>query len=460
MKKLLNSIPDVKVRSSLWNSIWDGSLWAVMFGFGENYIVPFLFYFNATVFQSSLVQGASQFSLGIGQLIGAKILLFLKNRKTLVQTMVFLHGSLWILLFFITWKTRNPWIGMILFCSGILASNIGSPAWASWMNDLVPPRQRGTFWSNRNRVIGMVQFLSILSAGGILYLGKQKGHELTVFGILFSLAALVRISCLIPLSRQYEPEFRKPDREGEYHFYIFLSKLFTTNFGRFTLFVMGMNFSVQLSACLIPAYLLKVLSFDYIQYSLLTMTSAILTLVFMPYWGPLADRYGNRRVLITTGLVIPFLALGWAVFSSVWTLFFVQVLSGFVWAGFNLCFSNFIYDAVHPVHLPKVLAYFNTLNTFSIFMGSLVGGALADFFIVQHVHFFGMDPLRIVFLLSFLVRFGMFFLLKGKFQEVRPAEVSPPIRYFYVDKPRTYFMARFRRGTRKIRNLARPFKKD
>ncbi len=106
------------------------------------------------------------------------------------------------------------------------------------------------------------------------------------------------------------------------------------------------------------------------------MTSAILTLVFMPYWGPLADRYGNRRVLVATGLVIPFLALGWALFSSLWALVAIQVFSGFVWAGFNLCMSNYIYDAVRPVNLPKIYAYFNTLNTFSVFVGTLVGGSV------------------------------------------------------------------------------------
>lgn len=458
MEKLLISIEDSKVRTSLLNSVRDGVLWAIMFGVAENYIVPFLFYFQASVFLSSLVQGVSQFSLGLGQLTGAKILFFLKQRKNLVRGMVFIHGFSWILIFFLTWKTGNPWVGMFLFSLGIFASNLGSPAWASWMNDLVPPRQRGTFWGKRNRIIGLVQFVSILTGGVILFLGKKLGLELPAFGLLFLLAAVARISCLIPLSHQHEPEFHKPDRKSEFHFYIFLSKLFTTNFGRFTLFVMVMNFSVYVSASLIPAYLLRVLKMGYLEYSLITMTSAILTLVFMPYWGPLADRYGNRRVLVVTGLVIPFLALGWALFSSLGALLVIQAFSGLVWAGFNLCMSNYIYDAVRPVNVPKIYAYFNTLNTFSVFAGTLVGGALADLFIHWNVRAAGLGPIRIVFLLSFLMRLLLFLIFQGKFKEVRTADSSPPIRYFYIDKPRTYLMARFRRGTLRVKRVTKLFK--
>jgi len=459
MEKLLSSIEDSKVRNSLLNSVRDGVLWAIMFGFAENYIVPFLFYFQASVFLSSLVQGVSQFALGLGQLTGAKILLFLKQRKNLVRSMVFLHGFSWVLIFFLTWKTGNPWVGMVLFSLGIFASNLGSPAWASWMNDLVPPRQRGTFWGKRNRIIGWAQFFAILTGGVVLFLGKKAGHELASFGVLFLLAAVARILCLLPLSRQYEPEFHKPDRDSEFHFYLFLGKLVSTNFGRFTLFVMGINFSVFLAASLIPAYLLKVLNVGYMKYSLITLTSATLTLVFMPYWGQLADRFGNRRVMIATGLMIPFVILGWALFTSFWIFLVLQVFGGFVWAGFNLCMSNYIYDAVRPVNIPKIYAYFNTLNTFSMFLGTLVGGVLADLLILWNVQIAGLGPLRIVFILSFLIRLALFLILNGKFKEVRPAETSPPIRYFYIDKPRTYLMARFRKRTMQRKKLSKLFKR-
>ncbi|MFQ3621104.1 MAG: MFS transporter, partial [Spirochaetales bacterium] len=383
------------------------------------------------------------------------LLLYLKRRKRLVVITVFFHGISWILVLFYTWKTQNPWVGMVLFALGLFTAHLGSPAWASWMNDLVPPRQRGTFWANRNWIIGLAQFGAIFIAGSVMYVGRKIEWELAAFSILFLGAAAARLGGTYFLSRQYEPELQKPDKKSEFHFPIFLSRLFTSNFGRFTLFVMGIHFSVNIAACLIPAYVLKVLKVGYVEYSLLTITGPILALLFMPYWGPLADRYGNRRILLATGLFIPFLTLGWAFFSSLYLLLLLQIVGGFIWAGFNLCMSNFIYDSIRPVNLPKVFAYFNTLSTFSIFVGTLVGGALADLFIQLNLRLWGLGPIRLIFIISFFIRLGLYFQLKGGFQEVRPTEASPPIRYFYIDKPMTFLVARLRIQRRKIKKFTR-----
>ena len=60
MKKLLATIKDERVRVSLSAASVDGSLWALMYGFSEYFILPFAIYFGADAFQTSLVQGMGQ----------------------------------------------------------------------------------------------------------------------------------------------------------------------------------------------------------------------------------------------------------------------------------------------------------------------------------------------------------------------------------------------------------------
>ena len=444
MRDILKKLTDDRVRTSLRYSILDGVLWSVMLGFAENYIVPFALYFGATVFQTSLIQGFSQFSLGMGQLAGAKFIGRYRKRRELAVWGVCFHGAFWILTFFVTALTGSPWAAILLFSLGLFANNFGSPAWNSWQNELVPENIRGLFWSGRNRVLGFVQFFSISSAGILLFFSNRHHFELYAFGFLFIAAGIVRIFCSVPLSRQHEDPMPVPDTASEFHFTVFLTKLFSTNFGRFVLFVVCMNFFVYVGAALIPVYMLKDLGFGYLGYTLLTMTTAILSLVLMPYWGPLADRFGNRRVLLTTSLMFPFLILGWVFFKDIRLVFLIQVASGFIWAGFNLCVTNFIFDAVRPVNMSKIMAYYNTLNTACIFLGSLSGGFLAKLFTDNEISVLGHGPLQLVFAVSFLGRGLVFLVFYRRFREVRPVEPSPSLKFFYFDGLRIYLAERLR----------------
>ena len=61
MRGILKKIDDPKIRSSLVYSIIDGCLWAVMFGFCDSYIVPFILSFEASSFMASLNSGNNFF---------------------------------------------------------------------------------------------------------------------------------------------------------------------------------------------------------------------------------------------------------------------------------------------------------------------------------------------------------------------------------------------------------------
>ncbi len=444
MRKILQKVSDGRVRESLRYSIIDGILWSAMYGMAENYIVPFALLFGATVFQTSLIPGISQLSLGIGQLAGAKFIIRFRKRRELAIWGVRIQGIIWILTFFATVLTGSVWAAIVAFSIGLFATNFGAPAWNSWQNELVPEKMRGFYWGGRNRIVGFAQFTAITFAGVTLFIARRYHLEVYAFGFLFIASGIFRFFCSVPLSRQHEDPMPVPKGGDEFHFHVFLAKLVTTNFGRFVLFVMLMNFAVYIGGALVPVYMMKELKIGYLGFTLLTMTSTILALVLMPYWGPLADRFGNRKILLATAMVFPFLILGWVFFKDIRLLFLIQVTSGFAWAGFNLCVTNFIFDAVRPVNMSKIMAYYNTLNTLCIFLGSITGGALAAFFAREGVSVLGYGPIPIVFAISFAVRIAVFLALFRRFKEVRPVEPSPSLRFFYFDGLRLYAWERIK----------------
>jgi MFS family permease len=93
----------------------------------------------------------------------------------------------------------------------------------------------------------------------------------------------------------------------------------------------------------------------------------------------------------------------------------IEAASGFVWGGFNLCATNFIYDAVTPGKRVQCLCYFNLINGIALFAGASLGGFLAT-----HLPSLGGNsPLVTLFLVSAVCRLLVHFIFAPHFREVR-----------------------------------------
>lgn len=443
MQHFLRAIPDPRIRSGLFYSIIDGVLWAIMFGFAENYLVPFALLFGATTLQVSLIQGVAQFGVGLSQLIGARFILKFRQRKRLAILMSRMHALSWLLVLFLTIATRNPWMILIFYGAGISMANIGGPGWISWMNELVPTNLRGEFWGIRNRIIGLTQFAAIAVAGLTLQFANSADYELQAYIALFSLAFVARFANVIPLTRMYEPPMSVPEFATEFRFRIFLTRLFTTNFGRFALFSITMTFSVNVMGPIIPVYVLRSLEFNYAQFTAVMMAVLVFSFISMTYWGPLSDMYGNYRILFATAIMLPLLPVGWIVFKQFPVLLVLQVFNGFVLAGFNLSTTNYIFDAVRQENISKIMAYFNTLNTSCAFLGAITGGFLVTVFQELPVNGSILNAFTSVFLISAILRLIVVAFFLRRFTEVRPVEHAPGLHFFYIYRPAYNIVNRF-----------------
>lgn len=102
------------------------------------------------------------------------------------------------------------------------------------------------------------------------------------------------------------------------------------------------------------------------------------------------------------------------------------MFSGFLWSGYNLCTSNFIYDAVTPEKRPRCIAYFNVLNGLFLSAGALLGGLVVKFL----PGLFGFQILTL-FLISAVLRFLVVFYMHALVKEVRPVETISNKDLFY-----------------------------
>lgn len=243
-----------------------------------------------------------------------------------------------------------------------------TPAWQSWMGDLVPEERRGRYFAGRNRIVQVTTFAALVAGGWIL-------HRFETFLILIGLGTIGRLLSLFFIGRQTDiPE--KPAGGREVSFVEFLQTVHKNNFGRFVLFIAFFGFAVNISGSYFIPYMLEELRFSYLQLMSLFAVLIAFKSLTVSVWGRLSDRYGSLKLLgLATVLfcLAPFL---WIVSRNYLYLLAIQSVAGAAIGGFELCSFNFLLDGTEPRHRTRFAAYYQVLGGVGIVLGAIAGGLL------------------------------------------------------------------------------------
>src|SRR3989338_7470990 len=416
-----------KIKESEKTSIREGSFFGVMEGFGVRYITPYALALGATNLIVGLISTLPGFLGNLTQLYTTQ-LIKKKSRKSLVFFAILMQALLWIPLIFVgvlyyfypAIREYLPWMLLTIYSLLIIFGSSAGPAWNSWMKDLIV-KNSGKYFGTRNRIVNLAIVISMAFAGLILsYFTKSL---LIGFFIIFFIAFLARLISSFLLLKQYEPPFTYKDN-SYFSFKQFLQKMSSNNFGRFVILVSLISFATSIAGPFFAVYMLRDLGFSYIQFTIVSTGAIISMIIFLPRWGVFADSFGNVKVLKLTSLFITIIPLLWfftiflkglPLISIVVYLFCLELFSGFMWAGFNLSASNFIYDAVTREKMAFCVAYFNIINSFGAFIGAILGG-----FLVSHdFTISGINGIAILFILSFIIRFFIMVFIQTTLKEVR-----------------------------------------
>jgi MFS family permease len=416
-------------------SIKEGSGYSFSDGFGFRYISPYALFLGASNSAIGLLSALPPLLGNIAQLFTIRILSRF-SRKKIVSTGVFLQAFMWlslicmgILYFFfnLSSKIAVP-IFVVLYTILVVCGNMTVPAWSSWMKDLVTRpieglSQAGAYFGKRNRICGLVALICMIVAGIILDHSNKLGMAFYGFAFLFLVSFAGRFVSGYLFTKQYEPEFKQD--VIQFGFFDFALKLFKNNFGRFVAYVTLISFATAVSSPFFTVYMLEDLHFSYFVYMTIIIGSSLSTIIFMPVWGKFADIYGNIRVIRICGPLVCLVPFFWLFASHMMKFGFtvmiiyllvIELLSGLIWAGFNLSAGNFIYDAVTRPKISLCVAYFNIINGVGALIGALIGAWIAE----MNISFLGFSGLLFVFFISFVLRFGVHVLMIGTIKEVRP----------------------------------------
>ncbi|HEY9878211.1 MAG TPA: MFS transporter [Leptolyngbyaceae cyanobacterium] len=327
-------------------------------------------------------------------------------------------------------------LGIVLL-SSILGA-LGGASWLSWLAALVPHQLRGRYFGLRNSIISLTCLLSI-PIGGLIVShwpgGSLQGYAVVlVLGIAAGLVSMGFQTLIVDINPQEQvgllrrdkrrisaertvvdstdeiaeltvetelavailgecdaavvttgsaPETTRP-KAGPVHSASLAEDFWQDgNFQRFLVYFAIWMFAVNLSNPFFNLYLLDTLSLDVGVVTVYNSLSAGANLLLMLFWGRIADRVGNRFLLLLVGILVavtPLLWMGTGANSlSIWLWFpLLHMLGGGTWAAIDLCNNN-LQMGIAPVrHQAHYFAIAGAVAGLSGALGTTAGGFLAE----------------------------------------------------------------------------------
>jgi MFS family permease len=398
-----------------------------MQGSGEQYLSAFAILLQASPLQIGLLSALPQLVGTWTQLLSVKALNRLQHRKAIMLAGASGQALSWLPLLALPLlaPAYGPWILIACAVAYFGLGHFAIPAWNSLITDLVQPHERGAYFARRLKVMTVLSFTALCAAGLILHWAETRTRPWVGFALIFLAASTARLLSARYLSRMDESA-APATREAEFKLLEFLRHERSVNYQRFLWFSGLMHVCVLISGPYFVIYLLRDLHWSYWMYASWLATSVLGQFLTLKPWGQLSDRYGNKKLLVATGLTVPFLPMLYLVSTDFAYLLCVNLFGGSIWAGLALGLQNYVFDAVHPEDRAKGVAVSNTINAMGWFAGAMLGSWLATV-VPAEFSLAGFDwrlasNLQAVFFISGILRLIVSLSLLRTFRETRPVE--------------------------------------
>lgn len=369
---------DPRVEQSLQHSVRDGVAYSVMSGVGETYFAAYALFLGATAAQVSLLAAVPPLFGAIIQLLAAWLERRVGSRRALIVGGALMQAFTWFPILWLPYFFPAHAIPIMVSCIVLYYGwiGLGAPLWSSMMGELVPSRKRGRFFGGRTQLMSMSSFVALIVGGLALEFFEVRDDARLGFIIIFTIAAAARLYSAYQLACMYEPEAPvsaapRPSLLPRWR------RKHDAQFLRFSSFISATNFAVSIAGPFFTVYMLRDLGFSYLQFTAATAATVIMQFMFLRAWGRLADNFGNRAVMVATGLLVPIVPVLWLISHHFVWILFVQALAGWAWAGFSLAAGNYLYDIVPADRRSSYWATHNFYNSLGTCTGALVGGVLS-----------------------------------------------------------------------------------
>jgi MFS family permease len=238
------------------------------------------------------------------------------------------------------------------------AGAVGSPAWTSWMADVVPERLRGVYFSRRRQLGICTAIPAAFVVGWLLDRQAPGGRPMLTMmwcTIIFLCASVIGTTDISLFHAVPEPP-RRPQKGAEL-IRSLSGPLRNRQFLCFAAFAGMLLFAVSFMGQFVTLYVIdRVLvpggsRAGNIQVQLMLLICPMIAqLLVLPIWGRAADRMGNKPVLIIAGLGLVPVSFGWCLLGpeNVWLGYVLAGIGAAFWTGVEVANLNLVLEMISP----------------------------------------------------------------------------------------------------------------
>ena len=263
-------------------------------------------------------------------------------------------------------------IGIKVMADGF--ANLSFPAWMSMTADIIPLAWRGRYYGNRNIMTGLASMLVTLGIGQLITsLGSPIGYQVSLgIALLFGAAATFSYAHIDLPEKAPAPQGQTYSLGG-----ILQSLRENPNFTYYMVHAMVWNFAIMIAGPFFGPYQVQGLHSTAAIVGIVSIAGSIASLPVQRYFGRLSDRWGEYRMMMFSGLLVPFVPIMWIFTSAPWHAIPVNAISGLIWGAFNLAAFNFLLSLAPSDQLPRFSAFIQIAVAIASALGALLGGVIA-----------------------------------------------------------------------------------
>ena len=300
----------------------------------------------------------------------------LGSRKKAVLFLALLDSITWlplIAVMFFAGPAVVPNYLAALWIASAIPGRLLLPARDSWFADTVPAGSMG-------RQFGLRAAISAVAYLGVFYLmvrllGAFSTDVFKGFAVVCLAAFLA--SLVKTMSYRQINDVEILDRRARFGFSDFVEDTKRYDLGKFVIYICLFNLAVYLCSPLFAVYMVESLKLSPMAFAILISSEFIARAVSAGLWGRYSDDSGalpdSKKGLLSHTLDPHSLAC----LIQLAYLVFIQVFSGIIWAGFDVCSQSLIYRVIPQEDRTKYVSYQNSMITLSRAGGALLGAGTA-----------------------------------------------------------------------------------